>query len=75
MAQRWLQAKEMLARKHGVARSGANRPMGDVMDDYLPRFYTEPKPASTKRKNGTATVLKSNRPKAWTYTGADAFTC
>jgi hypothetical protein len=93
MAQRWMQAKDMLARKHGVARSGASRPMGDVMDDRLPRVYAEPKPAPIKRDvvvygrhvatvsaikrkvNGTVVVLKSDRPKAWTYTGADAFTC
>ena len=49
MAQRWMQAKDMLAKKHGRATSGASRPMGDVMDDRLGRVYAEPKPAPKKR--------------------------
>lgn len=33
MAQRWVEAKMILGRKHGFARSGANRAMGGVWDD------------------------------------------
>jgi hypothetical protein len=33
MAQRWMQAKMQLAKSHGTTRSGANRALGDVMED------------------------------------------
>jgi hypothetical protein len=33
MAQRWMQAKMQLAKSHGITRSGANRPMGKVVED------------------------------------------
>lgn len=35
MAQRWVEAKMILGRKHGFARSGANRAMGGVWDDKM----------------------------------------
>lgn len=31
--QRWMQAKVQLAKSHGTARSGANRPTGAVLED------------------------------------------
>lgn len=78
MAQRWMQAKDNLGKSHGFARSGAARPLGDVMDDRnAGRVYAEPKPAWKPKpaSQRTATMLKADRPKAWRYTGADAFTC
>jgi hypothetical protein len=74
MAQRWMQAKDQLAKKHGKTASGCTRPMGDVMDDRLiGRTYAEPKaPPKRQRRN---VVLKANRPKAWAYTGADPYAC
>lgn len=35
MAQRWMQAKKQLAKKHGVTISGCNRAMGGCMDDRM----------------------------------------
>lgn len=35
MAQRWVTAKMMLGAKHGFARSGAGRAMGDVWEDRM----------------------------------------
>lgn len=94
MAQRWLQAKEMLAKKNGRVKSGASSALGDVRDDRI-MSYGKIKPAPApmlrprdvleqrvvnvspvKRKmQGTVVVLKAVRPKAWSYTGSDPYTC
>jgi len=67
MAQRWMQAKMQLAKRHGITISGANRPMGAVSDDR-PLGYVEPKehPICAKPRQGKVSRLpKDARPIAW----------
>lgn len=69
MAQRWMQAKMVTARKNGITISGCNRAMGGVMDDR-PLGPTKEavmfKPIA-KRKDAPMVVRLApcDRPKAW----------
>lgn len=94
MAQRWMQAKETIAKKNGRVKSGAGRAMGEVFEDRIMTRGKDvilPPPVKPTREQhsrrivnvsrvkrnirGTVVILKADRPKAWTYTGADAYTC
>lgn len=64
MAQRWMQAKMMLAAKHGRTISKAGQ-MGDVREDR-PIGYVDPTlPPVTKNSKAKDVCRKAKRPLAW----------
>ena len=69
MAQRWMQAKLILARRHGVTRSGCNRATGGVWDDIKIGYRDETVPgvhdAKEHRERQALICRKAVRPMAW----------
>jgi len=71
MAQRWMQAKDMLARKHGRTTSKVGI-MGDVREDRLvgyvaPKILPDPKPNNARyvRRNTDNHVKQERLRKAY----------
>ena len=64
MAQRWMQSKEQLARKHGRTVSGCDRAMGGVMDDRPIGFVESPIKPKSKHKPAMP-PQKADKPKVW----------
>lgn len=71
--QRWMQAKEQQARKHGRTISGAGRAIGDVWDDRPLRDGIDRSPKPRKPKVARVPCMKADKPKPWRYTGADPY--
>lgn len=64
MAQRWMQAKLQLARKHGVTISGCNRAMGGCLDDR-PIGFVDQRVPGTPKKIERRPEPKTVRPMKW----------
>lgn len=77
MAQRWMQAKKLIARKHGAAKSGAGRATGPVKEDINIGWVDAHTPGTPRKLNckGVVFKAKADRPKPWTYSGSDPYTC
>lgn len=73
--QRWMQAKEQLARKHGRTISGAGRAMGSVFEDRPLRDGIDRTPKPRTPKVARMPCMKADKPKPWRYMGGDPYTC